>query len=662
MKRNYLKKSSLFLALIFIISAAVISLPATVSAATSGTVYYVDSAAGNDNNSGTSTDSPWQSLAKVNTTTFKPGDSIHFKRGCSFTGCLYPKGSGASGSPITFDAYGTGSLPVINGNTQSSSPGSKMPVDAAVYISGLNYITISDLEITNYAAGDTNLTKLGYWQGIHLTGAYGYSNITIQNCKIHNIAGDTNSSENLAAILIYSSSYTPSSNIQINNNEIYNAYGSGMHLDLNGGTGLIVQNNYLHEIGGDGINVMSANSPLIQNNIVADSHMKSSQYDDALWPYNCSNALFQNNEVYDTQTTKDGYGLDADYQCRNTIFQYNYVHDNQGGFLNVCCEPSTYDGHESYNDGTIVRYNIAQNNYNVTFSLFTKITNTYIYNNTLYIKSGMYSQILAIGSRSRSYIYPDNTYFYNNIIYNYGSGGYSNGYATNTTWDYNMFYGTHPYSEPSDAHKLTSDPKFVNPGSAGDGISTCSGYKLQAGSPALNSGSLISNNGGKDFFGNTVSSSAAPNRGAFGGALSDYIIPYTISNGNLQGLTVGSNSFSVFTNSFVPSSNTNILVYDKNGNQVTGGNIGTGMTVKINVKGSIAGQYTVIVYGDVDGNGKIDSTDLVKIKQHILNKQKLTGIYLNAANADRDANKNVNSSDLVAVKNAILKKAAINQK
>jgi len=54
-------------------------------------VYYIDPA-GDDTNPGTSEATPWQTLAKVNATTFSPGDTILFKANCSWIGTLWPKG------------------------------------------------------------------------------------------------------------------------------------------------------------------------------------------------------------------------------------------------------------------------------------------------------------------------------------------------------------------------------------------------------------------------------------------------------------------------------------------------------------------------------------------------------------------------------------------
>ena len=52
-------------------------------------------------------------------------------------------------------------------------------------------------------------------------------------------------------------------------------------------------------------------------------------------------------------------------------------------------------------------------------------------------------------------------------------------------------------------------------GTATTGLNSVAGYKLSNTSPALNSGIVVSNNGGLDYFGNIVSNSIAPNRGFF---------------------------------------------------------------------------------------------------------------------------------------------------
>lgn len=86
------------------------------TAGSGGTVYYVDATSGNNANSGTSTGSAWQSLAKVNSFNFVAGDVIAFKRGQTFSGSATIDNAGTSMNFITITAYGSGaSLAISSG-------------------------------------------------------------------------------------------------------------------------------------------------------------------------------------------------------------------------------------------------------------------------------------------------------------------------------------------------------------------------------------------------------------------------------------------------------------------------------------------------------------------------------------------------------------------
>ncbi|MNC27839.1 Extracellular exo-alpha-L-arabinofuranosidase precursor [compost metagenome] len=100
-------------------------------------------------------------------------------------------------------------------------------------------------------------------------------------------------------------------------------------------------------------------------------------------------------------------------------------------------------------------------------------------------------------------------YYKNNIFYNAASSQY-NGSAY-ISYDNNLFYGANA-AAPNDPHKVVADPLFVNPGGAAN-RATADAYKLQPGSPAIDSGMSINGNGGKDFFGNPLYN-GAPDIGA----------------------------------------------------------------------------------------------------------------------------------------------------
>jgi len=83
------------------------------------TNYYIDNS-GSDANAGTSPGAAWQTLPKVNSSTFVAGDSIFFNRNGTWYGILRPNSSGAAGNPIVYGAYGTGNDPIITGFTAAS--------------------------------------------------------------------------------------------------------------------------------------------------------------------------------------------------------------------------------------------------------------------------------------------------------------------------------------------------------------------------------------------------------------------------------------------------------------------------------------------------------------------------------------------------------------
>ncbi len=81
-----------------------------------GNIYYV-SPTGNDNNSGISANSPWQTLSKVNSTSFAPGSDILFQDGGNWYGQqLIASSSGTPSDPITYGNYGTGTDPTFWGS------------------------------------------------------------------------------------------------------------------------------------------------------------------------------------------------------------------------------------------------------------------------------------------------------------------------------------------------------------------------------------------------------------------------------------------------------------------------------------------------------------------------------------------------------------------
>ena len=166
-------RAALFLLLI------AIALPARA------TTYYVASA-GNDSNSGTNSSTPWQTIAKVNGSTFSPGDSILFNRGDIWYGtALTAPSSGSSGSPITFGAYGSGANPVVKGSTLLVTSGYTLGPNQNTTIFSLGDSgtsstdsatrnwreQVSHLDITASASTITITVKASATQALNITGS-----------------------------------------------------------------------------------------------------------------------------------------------------------------------------------------------------------------------------------------------------------------------------------------------------------------------------------------------------------------------------------------------------------------------------------------------------------------------------------------------------------
>ena len=99
---------------LFLFAAAVFALLVPFSSAGgSPTTYYV-SASGSDSNPGTQA-APWRTIAKVNSASLSPGDTVLFQGGQTFSDTtLMPPVSGTSSAPISFGSYGTGAAQFNN--------------------------------------------------------------------------------------------------------------------------------------------------------------------------------------------------------------------------------------------------------------------------------------------------------------------------------------------------------------------------------------------------------------------------------------------------------------------------------------------------------------------------------------------------------------------
>lgn len=521
-----MKSSKWLFVLAFLFSCVVFTYTAHANSQT----YYVDATAGNDSNDGLSPQTAWKSLSKVNTVVFEPGDHILLKAGERWTGSLKPKGSGSFGNPIVLDKYGTGSKPLIEGQGARN----------VIELYNQEHWSIGNLEITNKTAVQGTQVRSGvevigedYLAGstTDITNVSILHNIHLHDLYIHDINGlhnkSTNGSAGINVVVKVKKDGSPNratkfDQVLIENNKIENVRRTGimvnsewynrpqqggvvnLNLPWTPATNVVIRGNEVLHVSGDGIVPHVTTGALVEHNRVHGYNEAAVDYNAGMWTYNGDYTLYQYNEVSGGKTTLDGMAFDFDNGTKGIIFQYNYSHDNEGGTVLVCQNETN----GSVTDG-IFRYNISQNDQYqmITVCDGSNYSNMQFYNNVFYVAPGINNKMLVNqgGNGQAS--------FTNNIFYHMGTGAYTK--KASWTYDSNTFFGNNIPTTTiiPDNHMNTTNPLFVNPGNA-TGISNLAGYQLQNTSPALNSGAIIANNGGSDFWGNPLYYQA-PDRGAY---------------------------------------------------------------------------------------------------------------------------------------------------
>ncbi len=456
--------------------------------------YYI-APDGNDAANGTTAATPWQSLGKVNAYTFQPGDQVLFKAGGSWTGELWPKGSGASGSPILLGSYGTGSRPLIDAQGVSGS--------AAIKLYNQEYWTIQGFEVTNWAA--TYDYRYGIWvsadDGLVKHGIHILDN-KVRDIYASPVRSGSPGFYEVAGIRIGIAEPGRADDVLIQGNTLTNivaegivfwgedVIGGGMNWD-NLSTRVVVRGNVVSYTAADGILILGTDNELVEYNRVEyvgslgvpGGEGVGTQYVAGMWPTRHRDGLWQFNEVHHTKTwSGDGQGFDNDvYLQGTTVFQYNYSHDNEGGFILDCCWP---DGGR-----TLARYNISINE---TVGNSDR-GNAVFHNNVFYNPGGRLTFRNTNGNM-----------FYNNVFWCVGMD-----YFNGQNLSHNVYYGG-TQAPANDANALIANPRFVNPNATG----ALDGFKLQTNSPCMVAGMLIGGNGGRDYWGTLVSATDPPNRGA----------------------------------------------------------------------------------------------------------------------------------------------------
>ena len=118
-------------------------------------------------------------------------------------------------------------------------------------------------------------------------------------------------------------------------------------------------------------------------------------------------------------------------------------------------------------------------------------------------------------------------------------------------------------------------------------------------------------------------------------------------------LVLKNNSFNTLTNKVnVYAERSSYKHYDTNNSLVNSDAIKTGDRLVISISGKDAYNYELSVLGDMTGDGKINSADLLRLRQHLIGTKTSQGVYYLAGDINNDSK--LNSADLLRVRQHLI--------
>ena len=125
-----------------------------------------------------------------------------------------------------------------------------------------------------------------------------------------------------------------------------------------------------------------------------------------------------------------------------------------------------------------------------------------------------------------------------------------------------------------------------------------------------------------------------------------------------SGITLNTNSSDIENKILKISSTAKVEIADCNGTKKENQILATGDIISI-TSANETKKYTVVIYGDTSGDGKINALDLLIVQQHILGVKELNDAYYKAGDPSKDSG--INALDLLIVQQHILEVRLIEQ-
>lgn len=133
---------------------------------------------------------------------------------------------------------------------------------------------------------------------------------------------------------------------------------------------------------------------------------------------------------------------------------------------------------------------------------------------------------------------------------------------------------------------------------------------------------------------------------------------YTVGSKYITGIQPGTKAATVLKNLTATGATIKLVGADGKAKSTVAA---TGDTIQLyDGNGKKLSTYTIIIYGDVNGDGEINVLDMIKVNRHVLGLAKLTGCYLEAGDANR-AKDGANVLDMIYINRHSLGLATIKQ-
>ncbi len=362
--------------------------------------FHLDSENGNDTHDGRSTRKAWKTLSHAGNQTFQPGDEILLKRGSRFAGGLSLRLHGTAQQPIVIGSYGEGAPPVIDSRG----------CIAGVRLQDSRHVIVKNLHITANGGKTTDGSDPGLRFGVYVQATHGEtSHVTIDNLDIHGIYPEVarehegrNPTTFLGTAIAIEGNGEPSnSRFTVRNCRITNT--GFKAISLSQVRHVEVLDNHMTDIGGPAIQPGRVDDLVVRGNTVIRSGSsldpRMHQRGSGIWPWTCKRVLIEKNTFMHARGAGDSCGIHIDYNCSDVVVQYNLSIDNEGGFAEILGNNHNcaYRYNISVNDGfRVKRLNGAfqEGKILMTSGYVGKHRNkdgpynTYIYNNTIFVREG----------------------------------------------------------------------------------------------------------------------------------------------------------------------------------------------------------------------------------------------------------------------------------